>query len=68
MVIKVGVIKALYPILYYIYREKIVQQDPINEAGVEIDREILTTKRHADDTVVLAETEEDLERNMNKLV
>ncbi len=56
------------PTLFNLYSERIINEALDEEEGISINGHRITTTRYADDTVVLAKSEADLQRMMNKLV
>ena len=58
----------LSPTLFNLYSERIINEALDEEEGITINGHSITTIRYADDTVVLAKSEADLQRMMNELV
>lgn len=60
---------VLSPLLFNIYSEAIFKEALEGiECGIKINGKVINNIRYADDTVVLAENEQDLQRLMNELV
>ena len=57
----------LSSILFNIYSEMLIKDALQDEDGIKINGESITTIRYADDTAILAEKEEDLQRMMDKI-
>ena len=57
----------LSPILFNLYSEMLIKDALQDEDGIKFNGESITTIRYADDTAILAETEEDLQRMMDKI-
>ncbi|KAG1657347.1 putative uncharacterized transposon-derived protein F52C9.6 [Nymphon striatum] len=57
----------LYPILFNLYSEKLIQEALEERKGIKINGNNINNIRYADDTVLMTESQEDLQMMVNKL-
>lgn len=59
----------LSPLLFNAYSEEIIQEALVNETvGIKVNGVLINNIRYADDTVIIADKLEDLQRVMNKVL
>ena len=70
MKIKQGVRQGciLSPILFNMYSEEVIDKALENDKGIVINGKCFTKIRYADDTVILADSEQNLQRILNNII
>ena len=58
---------VLSPVFFYMYIEELIDEALQDEAGLEVNGMIINNTGFADDTVLLAGTEEELQRYLDKI-